>query len=192
MFILPPIGRVLLPHMGAVGTFVPVADTMYAIPFPETRIPVYVDQVGCRVTTAGTGSFLNVRLALYRSRDGLPGELLFDSGVVAATGTGGRFVTLDKQLPWSLRDAPLWGVVMHQSGNTTNATLSASTAGVGLAYNAIGAADFNSLPTAASSTITGLTAPRSFALGFPADGSAVTWAASVNTSTPIVGLRRAA
>jgi hypothetical protein len=177
----------------ALGSITPLADTIYAVPLAQTRVPVFVDAIGCRVTTGGTGSFLNIRMAVYRSRSGLPGELLLDTGVVAAGGTGARVVTFDKPLPWSLKDSPVWLALMHQGGNTTNSGIVGITNAAGIATSVMGLPDYNAISASVANYPAGVLASRSFALGYPADGAELTWTFPTTTQVlPFMGLRRAA
>jgi hypothetical protein len=192
MSVAPPVGRIILPAISQFTTFANSPDLLFALPVARFMRPVFVDAIGCRVNTIGVGPNLNARMGIYRSRNGLPGELLFDSGLVSVGSTGGRSVVMDGVLPWSLSDHALWTCLVAQNGNSTNTTFCVSqTTGTGNTVISLGVSDFGNIPFTTGSLPSSLVANHIATDPLPAEGSALNWSVFLNTGAPIVGLRRA-
>ena len=89
------------PLSTGINTVVETGQTLRLSPFMVTR-PVNLDRLAIEVTTLGADAGVLTRLGIYRSeRDGMPGLLFLDAGVVptgSADGTGAKQVTISLRL----------------------------------------------------------------------------------------------
>jgi hypothetical protein len=193
----PVVGRVY--HaVGSYLTLLAVADTAYAVPFVPPRQGLTFDQIGVRVSTAGSGANCDVRFAIYHDDGkGRPGKLLADYGAATGLTTEAAHVvaltgTLDRPMLWG--GHPYWIVALFDGAATTQPTVAAIGAAAvpQMLGNQMGSATIAALPIVATTGVTGLTGPSTYAAAtaLPDYGSSITWT-QVATAMPLVGLRAA-
>lgn len=191
-FHTPRPGRFIHP-MGSAGNVLAVLDTLYATPMWGLDGGIKVDQIGFRLTGVPVGSNFRARLAVYRDRNGLPGELLVDTGVVSYTpALEGKVFPLDKPL---VLDAPTWLLSSFQGPNTTMPVVAASLNTSAFMQTAVlGVDSMGAIPNGTAAQRAGLTAPYAFDLGMPLDAENLPWVyqGSASGILPTIGFRVAA
>lgn len=184
--------RVYFPA-GTPGTLLVAANTLYALPFQVNgNMPFQPDQIGFNVTTGAAGANDNVRVGIYSDVNGNPDTLLFDSGVIlVSTTTGAKTASIASNLrPLLYNGTVYWLAMLCDTLGTTQPTVAAKAAGTGSTVpdNFFGVANMGAIPSAAASTINGITASQAFG-ALPTTFPTVTYAA--NGAMPLVGLRHA-
>lgn len=187
--LLPVSGRAYF-SPGSYSTLLTVAGTLYAVPFVPGQF-IQPSKVGVNVTTAGVGAGADVKLAIYDSVNGRPGNLVADLGAVAALIATGEFsVTLSSPVKLGLWPGKVyWLASLWGTAATTQPTVAALDTGVvpqDIAA-ALGVANLGALPSSiATAAVAVSVTGQTYANGFSAVAPAMT--AILNGKAPLVGL----